>query len=103
MSILVNCVGVGWVRDITDIPKDEMHQVLSCNVESMVFMTQQIVKSFATRWQKNKKRSLLVNVSSLSSVAPNYFGCFYAASKRFVDGFSWTIQGELPGVDACVW
>jgi len=96
IGILVNNVGMS-----SEYPdfflSDQMstkfcQDLINCNDVSLVMMTRIIAPGMV-----NRKKGVIMNISSLSALTSLPLMALYAASKSFVDHFSKTITHELSG------
>uniref|UniRef100_A0A182SRE4 Steroid dehydrogenase n=1 Tax=Anopheles maculatus TaxID=74869 RepID=A0A182SRE4_9DIPT len=92
IGILVNNVGVSH-----DTPKyvDEVSQsvtwdLINVNVAAATLLCQMLAPGM-----KQRKRGLIVNVSSIASVSPSPCLSIYAASKAYMTSFSVALRQEL--------
>jgi 17beta-estradiol 17-dehydrogenase / very-long-chain 3-oxoacyl-CoA reductase len=105
ISILVNNAGLAASDYFTWIPEKDIHGMLTCNMNGVVALTQQVVKVFKKRYIKSGKRSLLTFTSSQSSFGPAPFGQVYGATKTFLNALVPALAAELAEfrVDVSAW
>ena len=93
IGILVNNVGVSYSCPdyFLSIPNREKMflDIVNCNITSMAMMCSIILPQMVQR-----KRGVIVNISSLSAVIPASNLTVYSASKAFADKFSEDLAGE---------
>ena len=71
-----------------EIDDQRVHDLITTNTFSMIGLTQQIIKSFKSRYLKFGKRSLLCSTSSIAALLPIPNAQIYSGSKLFVDRMS---------------
>ncbi|KAG4079534.1 hypothetical protein HA402_005231 [Bradysia odoriphaga] len=93
IGILINNVGMFYPAPdfFLDIPDREkvIQDIIRCNVTTVPMMCSLILPEMVQR-----KRGLIVNISSLLSVIPGPLVTMYAASKAFVSKFSNDLAAE---------
>jgi len=100
IGILINNVGMFHPAPdfFLDIPDREkvIQDIIRCNITSVPMMCSLILPQMVQR-----KRGLIVNISSLSSVFPGPTLTIYSASKAFVSKFSNDLAAEYEsqGID----
>ncbi|XP_066943571.1 inactive hydroxysteroid dehydrogenase-like protein 1 [Macrobrachium rosenbergii] len=93
IGILVNNVGVlGYPKDFEQLSEDEIWNQILVNVASVPAMTKIVLHGMLER-----KRGLIVNISSTLSAVPFPYFQVYAASKAFVRSFSVALAHEYRG------
>ncbi|XP_064098048.1 inactive hydroxysteroid dehydrogenase-like protein 1 [Macrobrachium nipponense] len=93
VGILVNNVGVfATPSKFENITEDEIWNQIIVNVASVPAMSKMVLPGMLAR-----KRGLIVNVGSLSAVAPFPYFQVYAATKAFVRSFSKGLEFEYRG------
>eukprot|EP00731_Ephydatia_muelleri_P021413 Em0014g4a len=92
VGVLVNNVGLSHDHpELTlDIPEDNLRNVIELNCQAMVHMTHIVMKKMV----QEKRRGLIINVSSASSLHPLPLLGVYAATKIFVNYFSESLRVE---------
>ncbi|XP_044130951.1 very-long-chain 3-oxoacyl-CoA reductase-like isoform X2 [Bufo gargarizans] len=94
IGILVNNVGMtyhpdgGRFLDVPDINK-RISDIMNCNVLSMVHMTRIVLPRMVER-----KKGLIINISSAAGVRPYPLFMMYSATKVFMDFFSRSLHYE---------
>lgn len=81
--------GMGYVTPATDIDMDEVRTVFETNVFSVMAMVQAFVPLLIPT------RGLIINISSLSSLAPYVFASVYSSTKGALNSYSRTLRQEL--------
>lgn len=100
IGILVNNVGMSYAAPelFLDIPdRDKLIQdIIKCNVASVPMMCSLVLPQMAQR-----KRGLIINVSSMASKMPGPLMVIYSASKAFVTKFCNDLAAEYEpqGID----
>jgi len=105
ISVLINNAGYAQVGYFNELSEQDVHTQLTCNTYPVILLTQQLLRSFKSRYTRFGKRSLLATTSSIAGHYPIPLLGVYSASKKFVDSFSWAMVAELGGygVDVCAW
>jgi 17beta-estradiol 17-dehydrogenase / very-long-chain 3-oxoacyl-CoA reductase len=91
IGILVNNVGMCYEMFdfFTSYPRQVYKNLINCNMVSMINMTRIILPQMVDR-----KKGLMINLSSVSSVLPFPLLTVYAATKAFVKKFSDDLRSE---------
>jgi len=93
IGVLINNVGVSYACPdfCLNVPDREklIHDIIKCNITSMAMMCSIILPQMVQR-----KRGVIINISSLSAVVPASNLTIYSGSKAFADKFSDDLQGE---------
>ncbi|XP_064634389.1 very-long-chain 3-oxoacyl-CoA reductase-like [Lineus longissimus] len=93
IGVLVNNVGMGYVYPevFNDIPDSEqmISKMIHCNMTSLTMMTRLILPQM-----EQKKKGIVINISSASAARPTPMLTIYAATKAYVDFFSRGLQAE---------
>ncbi|CAF1100044.1 unnamed protein product [Adineta steineri] len=93
IGILVNNVGMSYeYPELFDKVEDSaklVQNMIRCNVDSVAYMTQMILPDML-----QKRRGLIVNVSSVSGRRPVPLLGLYSGTKGFVDLFSRSLAAE---------
>ncbi|KAB7497175.1 Very-long-chain 3-oxoacyl-CoA reductase-B [Armadillidium nasatum] len=94
IGVLINNVGMSYdsPKYFTEVTEKLISDLVSCNIISLTMMTKICVE----RMQKRKK-GLILNVSSLSSLIPAPFLTVYGATKAYVVSFSKSLALEMRG------
>ena len=99
VSVLANNVGMGTGG--LEVTPELCCQQVATNVYPMVLLTQELVRKMEERTDKRGMRSLIINLSSLSTINPLPRMKHYGATKTFNDYFSKSLYYELQskGID----
>ncbi len=91
IGILVNNVGMSYdmFNFFTNYPRQFYKDLINCNMVSMINMTRIVLPQMVDR-----KKGLIINLSSIASVLPFPLLTVYAASKAFVRKFSDDLRSE---------
>ncbi len=97
-DILINNAGFGPKGGMVDTPWQDHAQFLQVMVTSYVELTHRVAAHM-----RHQGYGRIVQVSSLSSFAPEQAGSLYGPAKRFITSFSKALALELAGtgVHAC--
>lgn len=93
ISILVNNAGVLYTDYFKDLPLKEITDTLDVNVTHVSAMSKVFLQKLLTR----KKKSALINVSSLTGFAPAAGAAIYHASKGFCTYFTQSLAADMRG------
>lgn len=91
VGVLINNVGLGYryPRFFHELPDDEVANLLSLNIDSVVWMTRMVLSGMVER-----KRGSIVNISSGSALYTLPLLAEYSGAKSFVEKFSRAINAE---------
>lgn len=93
VGVLVNNAGMSYDHfdDLEAVDADRLAQLVQLNCTSLMLLTRAVLPGM-----KSRRRGLVLNVSSGSADMPSCpLLSVYAASKRFVDSFSVSMDYEL--------
>lgn len=95
ISVLVNNVGISpEVNYLVKLKPSDIEQSLGVNIYPQVYLTHKLIPEFLHRYETSKQKSLIINLSSISSVTPIPGMSIYGATKRFNDFLSQAISFE---------
>lgn len=91
VGVLVNNVGIGPMGTYLDTPQlsSAIQNILNINARTVCEMTSTVLPGMVQR-----RRGMIINISSLSAARPIYGASLYGATKAFVAYFSETIRLE---------
>jgi len=91
VGILVNNVGVSYehCEYFHLVDEQTINNLIKINIEATTIMTKLVIPSLL-----EKKKGAIINISSLSGVAPAPLLSAYGASKAYVDSFSRNLAVE---------
>jgi short-subunit dehydrogenase len=92
IDVLVNNAAVEWVRHFTDYTEEQVHSMVSVNLEGAIQLCRLVVPRMVDR-----ARGQVVNVASLAGKAPVAWNVVYSATKHGLVGFSLALRDELRG------
>mmetsp|Transcript_24023 Transcript_24023/g.42669 ORF Transcript_24023/g.42669 Transcript_24023/m.42669 type:complete len:299 (-) Transcript_24023:1869-2765(-) len=94
VSFLINNVGVFDLCDFTEQDFETIESILSVNLYPQTFLSHAFIPHFLERYETEKKRSFILNLSSMSTVNITSDGAVYAASKSYNDFLSRALSYE---------
>lgn len=94
---LVNNAGFGTMGRFDRLPLDRELQEIRLNVEALVELTHRFLPAMVER-----RRGVVMNVSSIGGYMPSPYMATYTATKAFVTSFSEGLMGELRGTGVSV-
>jgi hypothetical protein len=92
VDLLVNNAGLGWYGYGTDMPWKTAWQILQVNVEAVVQLTLEFLRTMRAR-----NAGHIINVGSISGSLPSQGVAIYGATKSFLDNFTTALYRELTG------
>ncbi|XP_053674971.1 inactive hydroxysteroid dehydrogenase-like protein 1 [Anopheles nili] len=92
VGILVNNVGLSYNRGmcVEQLAQQALWDLLYVNIAPVTLLSHMLIP-----FMKQKRRGLIINVSSLSAAAPAPYLTVYAAAKAYVRNFSIALRQEL--------
>ena len=98
-DMLVNCAGIAYPGEFTDLKPEIFEEVMRINYLGTVYLTKLVVPGMVER-----RSGYIVNISSLAALIGIYGYTAYAPSKYAVRGFSRCLRSELKayGIDVSV-
>jgi short-subunit dehydrogenase len=92
--MLVNNAGYGAMGPLLDVPQAEWQKQFDVNVFAPMALTRAVLPAMIER-----RRGVIVNISSISGVTPTPFAGAYCASKAALNALSDTLRMELRPFD----
>lgn len=90
ITLLLNNAGIGATAPLLDSDIDALEAMIDLNVTALTRLTHAVAPSFARRG-----RGTIINVSSVTALAPELFNGVYAASKAYVLTLTQALHHEL--------
>lgn len=90
IDILVNNAGIDKFQLFTDITNEDWDEMISNNLSSVFYMTQEVVKDMI-----NKKSGCIINISSIWGIVGASCEVAYSVSKAGIDGLTKSLAKEL--------
>lgn len=90
IDILVNNAGIDKFQLFTDITNEDWDEIISNNLNSVFYMTQEVVKDMI-----NKKSGCIINISSIWGIVGASCEVAYSVSKAGIDGLTKSLAKEL--------
>lgn len=90
IDILVNNAGIDKFQLFTDITDEDWDEMISNNLNSVFYMTQEVVKDMI-----NKKSGCIINISSIWGMVGASCEVAYSVSKAAIDGLTKSLAKEL--------
>lgn len=99
LDILVNNAGIGWFGRLDHMHEEKVDEMIATNLKGVINTTQS-----ALPWMLERRRGVIINVSSVAGFRASPYAAVYAATKHAVVGLSHALRGELSGtgVKVCV-
>ncbi len=90
ITVLVNNAGIGTFSPLLESDVDKMEEMIGLNVTALTRLTYAAVPGFVARGN-----GVIINISSIVSIAPEILNGVYGATKAFVHAFSNSLHHEL--------
>lgn len=90
ITMLVNNAGTGTTSTLLDSDPGDMARMIALNVTALVRLTHAVAPTFVTRGS-----GTIINIASITAVAPELLNGVYGATKAFVLAFSQSLHHEL--------
>jgi 3-dehydrosphinganine reductase len=99
VDILVNCAGISYPTEIDKLSTDQIYTMVNTNLIGSILLTRQVVPRM-----KEKKKGVIVFVSSQAGQAGLYGYTVYSATKFGLRGLAESLQMELRphGIKVCI-
>lgn len=90
IDVLINNAGIDQIKLFTEITDDDWESIIRNNLNSVFYMSQEVVK-----YMIHKKRGNIINMSSVWGVKGASCECSYSVSKAGVDAITKSLAKEL--------
>lgn len=90
IDVLVNNAGIDKFQLFTDITNEDWDEIISNNLNSVFYMTQEVVKDMI-----NNKKGCIINISSIWGMVGASCEVAYSVSKAGIDGLTKSLAKEL--------
>lgn len=83
ISVLINNVGYADRKLLINQKDEDLENQLSLNLYPQTMLSYHLIPKFIARWESNQKRSLVIDLSSVSALTPNPVQSVYSATKIY--------------------
>ncbi len=90
LDMLINNAGYGLIAPAVEIPADELFRQFQTNFFGVMDLTRKV-----TGVMKTQKEGKIINIGSISGIAPTPFSAAYCASKAAIHAASDVLRMEL--------
>ncbi len=90
IDLLINNAGYGLIAATLDIPDEELQRQLHTNLTGVIRLIQEVAPHM-----KAHKKGTIVNIGSISGIAPTPFSGAYCATKAALHAWSDVLRMEL--------
>lgn len=90
IDILINNAGIDKWQLFTDITDEDWDEIISCNLNSAFYITQEVVKDMI-----HNKKGTIINISSIWGITGASCEVAYSVSKAGMDGLTKALAKEL--------
>ena len=90
IDILINNAGIDKWQLFTDITDEDWDEIISCNLNSAFYMTQEVVKDMI-----HNKKGTIINISSIWGITGASCEVAYSVSKAGMDGLTKALAKDL--------
>ena len=99
ISILINNVALDYCQEFLKTPEADISNLMTVNLQPLVSLTYRVLPGLIARATKkpNPKKSLIINISSISGVLPTPYFSIYSSTKAFMEAFTKTLAEEYRG------
>jgi len=94
-DILINNAGFGSMGHFSESDLCWEQQMVEVNCKALLHLTRHFLPGMCERFEKNRTRSRIINVSSIASFQSVPYMATYAATKAFVTSLTLAIQAEV--------
>lgn len=102
VSILINNVGFGKSSSLSNLAFEDIENMIGVNTYPSTFITHKLIPVMLNRYKETKKRSLVINFSSIVEETITPGSSVYAATKRYNAFFSEGLRYEYKDIDFSV-
>lgn len=88
VCVVANNAGKAHANPLAQHSVDIIFNMVNVNVNASIFIARYFSQKFKNRWEHHKKRSAIINVSSVGSLEPSGALSVYCGSKAFNRLFS---------------
>ena len=96
ISGLINNVGIANMKPFVEMTNEDIETSIGTNIYPQVYLTHKLWPSFISRFESEKKRTLVINLSSIAGRVMQHDGAMYNPTKAYNDFFSRAIEYENP-------
>lgn len=97
ISVLVNNVGVSTVKFLSNESFESIESMIGVNIYPSTMITHRLLKTFLSRFEETKQKSLVINLSSVMEEMISTGSAVYSATKRYNAFFSEGLRYEYLG------
>jgi 3-oxoacyl-[acyl-carrier protein] reductase len=90
IDILINNAGIDRYNLFTDITDEEWNEIIANNLNSVFYMTQEVIKDMI-----NNKQGCIINISSIWGITGASCEVAYSVSKAGIDGLTKALAKEV--------
>jgi 3-oxoacyl-[acyl-carrier protein] reductase len=90
IDILINNAGIDIYNLFTDITDEEWNSIIANNLNSVFYMTQEVIKDMI-----NNKQGCIINISSIWGITGASCEVAYSVSKAGIDGLTKALAKEV--------
>lgn len=97
ISIVINNVALDYCQEFLKTPIEDINNLMVVNLEPLVFLTYKLLPQMIARKRVLGRKSLVINISSISGVMPTPYFAIYSSTKAFMEAFTTTLREEYRG------
>lgn len=98
ISIVINNVALDYCQEFLKTSVEDINNLMTVNLDPLVFLTYKLLPQMIARKRVLGRRSLVINVSSISGVLPTPYFAIYSSTKAFMESFTVTLREEYKGL-----
>lgn len=102
LDVMINNAGILLSGPLSDVRDSDVHRMVDINVKGVMFGSQRAARLMLAQAPAGQSRGHIVNMGSMSSLAPVPGIGLYSASKFAVRGYSLALAMELKEHDIAV-